>query len=386
MKKILKSIGLVLVFLFGILYISDYSYLLTAISKIYLKGHTTAYLSDYKNFDNRTLNSSSNPQPWPIHSKFNVANLTEVQEQLIVENQTVAFLLIKNDSIYFEKYYDGYGLDSKSNSFSMAKSYVTSLLGKAIMDGFIQNLDQPVIDFFPELKGEYAKKVTVGDLASMASGQKWDEAYYSPTSVTTAAYFVSDLEKLILEQPIDEIPGKSYEYKSGTTQLLGMLIARATDKKLNDYLYESLWNPMGAEHEALWQLDSKEKGLEKAYCCIASNARDFARLSKLFKNHGKWNGKTLLYSTFIAKSIQPRFKESPQYGFGWWLKKYKGQEVFMNRGHLGQYVITFPQEDLILVRLGHSVGIKDDSDDPFTPDIYNYMDIALELNSNASKP
>ena len=386
MKKILKSIGLVLVFLFGILYISDYSYLLTAISKIYLKGHTTAYLSDYKNFDNRTLNSSSNPQPWPIHSKFNVANLTEVQEQLIVENQTVAFLLIKNDSIYFEKYYDGYGLDSKSNSFSMAKSYVTSLLGKAIMDGFIQNLDQPVIDFFPELKGEYAKKVTVGDLASMASGQKWDEAYYSPTSVTTAAYFVSDLEKLILEQPIDEIPGKSYEYKSGTTQLLGMLIARATDKKLNDYLYESLWNPMGAEHEALWQLDSKEKGLEKAYCCIASNARDFARLSKLFKNHGKWNGKTLLDSTFIDKSIQPRFKESPQYGFGWWLKKYKGQEVFMNRGHLGQYVITFPQEDLILVRLGHSVGIKDDSDDPFTPDIYNYMDIALELNSNASKP
>ena len=101
MKKILKSIGLVLVFLFGILYISDYSYLLTAISKIYLKGHTTAYLSDYKNFDNRTLNSSSNPQPWPIHSKFNATNLTEVQKQLIVENQTVAFLLIKNDSIYF---------------------------------------------------------------------------------------------------------------------------------------------------------------------------------------------------------------------------------------------------------------------------------------------
>jgi CubicO group peptidase (beta-lactamase class C family) len=109
-------------------------------------------------------------------------------------------------------------------------------------------------------------------------------------------------------------------------------------------------------------------------------------LSKLFKNHGKWNGRTLLDSTFITKSIQPRFKESPQYGYGWWLKKYKGQEVFMNRGHLGQYVITFPQEDLILVRLGHSVGIKDDSDDPFTPDIYNYMDIALELNSNASKP
>ena len=108
---------------------------------------------------------------------------------------------------------DGYGTESKSNSFSIAKSYVAALLGKAIMDGYIESLDQPVIDFIPELTGEFASILTVGDLASMASGQKWEEAYYSPFSVTTAAYFVEDLEKVILDQPINEIPGKNYKYK-----------------------------------------------------------------------------------------------------------------------------------------------------------------------------
>jgi len=386
MKKIFKSIIFLLVISFGLLYISDYNYLLTAVSKIYFKGHTTAFLSDYKHFDNRILPASKTPEPWPLHSKFNTITLTEEQEQININNETVAFLVIKNDSIYFEKYYDGYGLDSKSNAFSMAKSYVSALLGKAIMEGYIESLDQPVIDFIPELKGEYASQVTVGDLSSMASGQRWDEAYYSPFSVTTAAYFVKDLESLILNQPIESAPGKSYIYQSGTTQLLGMVISKATGKKLTNYLHESFWDPMGAEQESLWQIDSNEFGLEKAYCCIASNARDFARLAKLYKNHGKWNGIKILDSTFIAKSIQPRFEESPEYGYGWWLKKYKGHNVFMNRGHLGQYVITFPKENLIFVRLGNSKGPAGNPDDPFTPDIYRYMEIALELNSNVKTP
>ena len=386
MKKIAQTLGLALVVLFGLLYVSKYKYLLTAISTIYLKGHTTAYLSDYKNFENRVLDPSENPQPWPIHSRFNTVSLNEVQEQINLDNQTAAFLVIKNDSLFFEKYYDGYSQDSKSNAFSMAKSYVSALLGKAIMDGYIKSLDQAVKDFIPELKGAYADEVTVGDLASMASGQRWDEAYYSPVSVTTAAYFVEDLEKLILDQPIDQAPGKSFIYKSGTTQLLAMVIVKATGKNLTDYLYESFWNPMGAEHQALWQLDSEENGMEKAYCCITSNARDFARLSKLYKNHGKWDGKILLDSTFIAKSLTPRFEDSQQYGYSWWLKNYKGYKVFMNRGHLGQYVITIPEENLILVRLGHSKGPKGKIADPFTPDIYRYMDIALELNPDASAP
>ena len=383
MKKILYSLGFTLLILVGVLYISDYSYLLRAVSKIYFTGHSTAFLSDYTRFDNHILPASENPQAWPLHKNYNEVNLSEDLEAFHKKTQTVAFVLIKNDSVYLEKYYDNYGSDSKSNSFSVAKSFVSALLGKAIMDGYIQSLDQKVIDFIPEIKGPYADLVTVGDLASMASGQRWDEAYYSPLSVTTAAYFVKDLGKLILTQPIDEVPGIEFIYKSGTTQLLGMVISKATGKNLTDYLYETLWNPMGAEHESFWQVDSAKKGLEKAYCCIASNAKDFARLAKLYKDHGKWNGKVLLDSTFVTKSIQPRFPESPEYGYSWWLKEYKGHKVFMMRGHLGQYVITFPEENLILVRLGHTKGPKGSKEDPFTPDIYTYMDAALELNPNA---
>ena len=98
----------------------------------------------------------------------------------------------------------------------------------------------------------------------------------------------------------------------------------------------------GAKETALWQIDSEKNGMEKAYCCFASNAKDFARMGKLYKDFGQWNGEQLLDSTFIATSIKPRFPESPEYGYGWWLTRYKDEAGFAMRGHLGQYVIVFP--------------------------------------------
>ncbi len=383
MKRFFSTLIFIVLVAVSLLYLSDYSYLLRAVTKIYFTGHTTAFLSDYQQFENRVLPASENPQPWPLHKNYNSVDLSERLEVFHRETKTVAFVMFKNDSLYIEKYYDGYGPDSKSNSFSVAKSFISALLGRAIKDGKIKSLDQKVKEFIPELQGPYADQLTVGDLSSMASGQKWDEAYYSPLSVTTAAYFVEDLGKLILQQPIDEAPGKKYIYKSGTTQLLGMVLTKATGKSLTDYLYETLWNPMGAEYESYWQIDSEENELEKAYCCIASNAKDFARMGKLYKDYGKWEGQVLLDSSFVAKSIQARFPESPEYGYGWWLKSYKGHDVFMMRGHLGQYVMVFPKENIILVRLGHTKGPDGPTGDPFTPDIYTYMDAALELNPDA---
>ena len=218
----------------------------------------------------------------------------------------------------------------------------------------------------------------------MASGMQWDEKYYNPFSVTAASYFISDLSQLILDQPIVDEPGKSFRYLSGATQLLGIVISRATQKKLSDYLSKSFWQPMGAEQDALWELDSEKNGMEKAYCCFATNARDFARFGKLYKNNGRWNNTQILDSTFIAKSIQPRFKASPEYGYGWWLETYKGHQIFMERGHLGQYVIVFPELNLITVRLGELKGERTEGN-PYTEDIYIYMDAALEMAENVTK-
>ena len=384
MKKFFAYLGFLLVIVFSLLYISKYDYILKGITKIYLKGHTTAYLSDYQAFSNHTVSASLNPQPWPIHESYNKANVPNELADYHKEKKTVAFLIFKNDSIFHENYFEGYDLDSKSNSFSMVKSMVSAMLGKAIEEGYIKSLDQLVQDFIPELKGPYASQVTVGDLSSMASGLKWTEKYYSPFSVTSASYFVDDLNGLILDQPIDIMPAKAFNYKSGATQLLGLVIKNATKKSLSDYLTEKFWQPLGAEHDAVWQIDSDGKAMEKAYCCLASNARDFARFGKLYKDHGRWNGKQILDSTFIAKSLKPRFEESPEYGYGWWLNEFEGEKIFMMRGHLGQYVIVLPEKNLMVVRLGH---LNDEINNvgSLKKDIFIYLKAALEMTQDVTQ-
>lgn len=383
LKKITKWLLLFLASCILLMYIFDVDYLLRAVRTIYFKGYTTAFLEDYKEFPNREIKKGM-AQPWAIASDYNAVSASQNLQKTHKELKTIAFLIIKNDSIWHESYFDGFNVNSKTNSFSMAKSVVSAALGKAIMEGKIKSLDQKVVDFFPELKGTYAKEVSVGDLSSMASGLSWDERYYSPFSIVTRAYFDDDLKKVILGLDVNEKPGKSFKYLSGATQLLAMCIEKATGEYLSDYVSKSFWQPMGAENDALWQLDHEPDGVEKAYCCIASNARDFARFGKLYKQHGKWNGKQILDSTFIAKSLQPRFKDSPEYGYGWWLHEIKGKKLFYMRGHLGQFVIVIPQDDLIIVRLGHLKGLQTKTD-PHSNDLYIYVEEAYKMLEKRKK-
>ena len=378
LKKLLKWIVIIFGLLIITLYIFDYDYMLKAVRVTYATGHKTAYLEDYKKFDNRTVENGVG-QPWNLHKDYNSVKETETLLNLHKDKGSIAYVIIKNDSIWFENYYDGFNKDSKSNSFSMAKSLISAMLGKAIMEGKIKSLDQPVSDFYSEFSEGLAAKMTVGDLSSMASGLNWDESYYSPFSITTRAYFDDNLEKVILGLKSVGEPGTSYKYLSGNTQLLGMIIEKATGSTLSDYLSDSFWKPLGAEHEAFWQLDSEEGGLEKAYCCVASNARDFARFGRLYKQHGMWNGQQLLDSAFIAKSTTPRFKSSPEYGYGWWLVNHNNKDIFYMRGHLGQMVIVIPQDDVIIVRLGHLIDKGNGNIDPHSPNLYTYIDEAYKM-------
>ena len=118
-----------------------------------------------------------------------------------------------------------------------------------------------------------------------------------------------------------------------------------------------------------------ENGIEKAFCCIASNARDFAKFGKLYKDYGKWNNKTIIDSSYVVKSITPRFKESPEYGYGFWLGKWNEDKVFWMQGHLGQYVFVIPEENVIVVRLGHLKGESDETD------YFTYLDEAFKVLS-----
>lgn len=340
---------------------------------MYFRGHASAYIDDYPEFDNRKIKNGKT-QKWPIHKNYNSVEATQDLNQTNKSLGTVAFLIIKNDSIWYEDYAKNYGRTSKTNSFSMAKSITSALLGKAIQQGKIKSLQQPVAEFFPQ----FDQRLTVGDLSSMASGLNWDESYYNPFSMTAQAYLRSDIRSLILDLRVVDTPGKKFKYLSGNTELLGMVIEKATGKKLSNYLSKNFWKPMGMQSDALWQLDSQEDGLEKTYCCIASNARDFARFGKLYKDYGNWQGKQLLDSTFVKTSIHPRFKESPTYGYGFWLSNYKDKEIFVMRGILGQYVITIPKDEVIIVRLGHRC--RDPvAEKSFTSDFYTYIDQAYKM-------
>lgn len=381
MKKFLRFIAILIVFISLVLiflYISDYRYILRGASITYLNGYTTAFIDDYPEFENRLIEAGENKKEWPNHEAYNTTKETPQLKAFNQKMKTAAFLVIKNDSIWFEKYYDQYTPDSLTNSFSMAKSIVSAMLGKAIMQGHIKSLEQPVSDFFPQ----FDPALKVGDLSSMASGLNWNENYYNPFGMTARAYFDEDINDLILNLEVTETPGEEFKYLSGNTQLLAMVITKATKKSLSGYLSDSFWKPLGMQHDALWQLD-QANGMEKAYCCISSNARDFARFGKLYKNHGKWEGEQILDSAFVAKSIKPRFKGSPQYGYGLWLSDHRDKDIFYLRGVLGQYVIVIPEDNLIIVRLGRKFN-RPEEEGQHSKDFFKYIDETYKMLNDAA--
>jgi len=350
-KKIGITFGGIIILLAFIIKTDDL-YLVDLVKTISKTHRIKADITDYKFFNNIDVPKSENPQPWPIHKSFNNIQPTEKLKSINEELGTVAFLIIKNDSIWYEKYNDDYGPKSYSNSFSMAKSIVSAVMGRAINEGYFSGLDDKVGNYISEYKKGIASNLTIGDLSSMSSGMLWDESYSDIFGVTARSYVSSELNTLIKSRSIIESPGKEFKYLSGNTQLLAMTIEKATNREISDLVYHWFWNPMGAENNALWQIDSKKNNTTKAYCCFNSNARDFARFGKLYKDSGNWKGHKILDSSFVTQSIKPRFSKSPEYGYGFWLGEFNNNSFFAMRGILGQYVIVFPEKNIILVRLG----------------------------------
>lgn len=355
MKKLFSMIKILILLLVVIvicLFVFDYQYIFKGVRVVYFTGHTSAFIEDTPYFDTRVIHNKT-PKPLPFHKDFNKATPTKPLLDFNKKLGTAAFLVLKNGQIWYEDYAQGFSEKSETNSFSMAKSITSALMFKAVEDGFIPSLDTKVVLFFPELKGKYATEVTVGDLSSMASGLDWSEQYISPFSITARANYQKDIRSLILDLEVSEKPGTSFNYLSGATQLLGMVIEKATSQTLTEYLSASFWQPMQMTQNAKWQLDSRKSGMEKAFCCIASNARDFAKWGLLWSNEGEFNGKQLLSKEYVNLATNPRFDSFKEYGYGLWLSNHLGKKIHYMRGILGQYVISIPEDDLVIVRLGH---------------------------------
>jgi CubicO group peptidase (beta-lactamase class C family) len=317
-------------------------------------------INNYDIFYNRIINIGT-PQPWAVSKNYNKIKLTDSLNQKLVDYKTAAFLVIKNDSINYEEYWDGYSDSSHTNSFSMAKSIVSALVGIAYQEGKIKSLDDPIGKYDADFEGNDIGKITFRNLLTMTGGTNWDESYSSPFSVTTQAYYGTDLKKLMLNLKLVRTPGTLYAYHSGETQLLATVLEKIVGEHLSDYASEKLWQPLGAEHPAFWSLDHKD-GEEKAYCCFNSNARDFARFGKLYLHDGNWNGKQIVDSSYVQKSLTPVMLPDEDggtanyYGYLWWILPNPQHRIFYMQGLLGQYVIVIPDKNIVMVRLGSKRG------------------------------
>lgn len=339
-------------------------------------------IDDYRTSENRVVEAGQ-PQPWAISPLYNKKQISGRHKKLLTDLKTVSFLVIRNNEILHEQYWNAYTEKSISNSFSTAKSMLSLLVGIAIQEGKIKGLDQPVSDFIPEYRSGGRERITIRHLLTMSSGLDWNESYWNPFAESAAAYFGTGLKRLVRGLPAAGAPGGLFRYSSGDSQILGDVIAVASGTSLSNYASEKLWKPLGAAAPALWSLDGKD-GMERAFCCLNSTARDFARLGQLVLDGGVWKGKQLVPKKYIDEATTPQTdmvddakKPIDYYGYQFWILRHRGLTIPYMRGVKGQYIFIIPQKKAVVVRLGEKrIDRKKDN----TPlDAFEWIDAALDL-------
>ncbi|MCI3938112.1 beta-lactamase family protein [Chryseobacterium aahli] len=347
---ILFYIALFLVMIVILFYIFGYAYLFNGISKTYLRGKSSANIDDGK-FFTKNIIQTTNPILWDEHPDYNKKELPKNIVGDLIHSNTASFLVIKDGKLLHEQYWNVYNELSKTNSFSMAKAVTVMLYGKALEEGKIKNIDQNFSEFYDEFKLKpFGKDLNLKHLAQMESGLIWDENYKNPFLPNARAYYGRSLIKATFSRKFKEKPGERFEYQSGSTQLLGFAIKKAINQSLSSYLSEKFWIPLGMEQNADWSVD--ESGMEKTYCCIHSNSRDFAKLGQLFINDGKVGDEQILNLDFIEQMRKPTEKSDEIYGMGFWINNDNPIKHYYFLGLQGQYIIMIPEHKMVIVRTG----------------------------------
>jgi CubicO group peptidase (beta-lactamase class C family) len=289
--------------------------------------------------------------PHPIDPTFTYDGRTWTVDQYMAANRVSGVLVLKDGQVLLEKYALGRRPTDRWISFSVAKSVTSTLVGAAIQDGFIKSIDDPITRYVPELRGSAYEGVSVRQMLMMSSGVKWNEDYVDPTSDVALAGgqvtepgvnpMVSYLRKL----PRAHEPGSTFNYSTGETDLVGVLVSKATGRTLAQYASEKLWKPYGMEQDAVWMTDPG--GQERGGSGISMTLRDYGRVGQFVLDGGKAGGKQVLPPWWIAQATTARQTAGipAGYGYFWWMRP-DGYEA---RGIFGQAIVTFPAERLIIV-------------------------------------
>jgi CubicO group peptidase (beta-lactamase class C family) len=360
---------------------------------------------DYKNFENHEIQGAkssntfiSQPKKKYVESLFEeLVTKTGFNsfEEWAIESQTTALIVIKKDTIIYEKYFNGFGRDSYFHSQSMAKSFISFLIGAAIDDGLIKSIEDPITNYIPELleRDQRFKKIAIKDLLEMRSGLEYNTSLipftniHSPWHDEAVGYYHPNVRKLLLENvEILSEPGKDFQYSNYNTSYLGLILERATTVTVSNYLEQKLWSRI-MEYDALFSIDSKESNFEYMPSRLIARAIDYARFGQLMLNEGSWYGNQIISKDWIQESTQenksisrdiyPRwFGRSDKiiyYNYQWWGHVNKdGTFNFYANGNLGQNIYIIPHKETVIVHCGNSLQY-------YSGD-FDLWNVALQLN------
>ncbi len=341
-----------------------------------------ARVDDYKYFPERKISAGREVreiscEPDVFYADRLAALLgTNDLQSFIDKTKTQALLVLKGNKLIFEAYGKDYSRESIVTSFSVAKSFVSVMIGELIEQGKIKSVEQPVTDFIPEL-GERDKRfsrIRLCDLLSMTSGISYSELTFDDTKT----YYAPDLRTLATTKTkIAEPPARHFLYNNYNPLLLGVVIERASGTKVSSYLQENIWKPMGAEFDASWSLDSESSGFEKMESGLNARAIDFARFGCMYRDGGKVNGRQIISGSWIHASISDHHSDQPDfykddfgcklknaeqggyYSYFWYVLKREPpmHNDFFAAGNKSQIIYVSPESELVIVRFGEKDGI-----------------------------
>jgi len=293
--------------------------------------------------------ASSAPKPLPQGEPL---KLPIDLDAYMASQRSAAIVVLQGGKLRIERYGLDFDKDGRWTSFSVAKSFTSTLVGAALRDGFIKSMDDKVSDYIPDMKGSAYDDVSVRQLLTMTSGVRWNEDYGDPKS--DVAQFnnhkpeagvdalVSYMRKLPREAPA----GTRWHYSTGETNLVGILVNQATKKPLADYLYEKVWNPAGMEQQATWLLS--KTGNEISGCCIQAATRDFARFGQFVLDGAKAGGQSIVPDGWLAEATSGQASTGQPgraYGYQWWTYD---TGAFAARGIFGQGIFIDPKRKLVI--------------------------------------
>jgi CubicO group peptidase (beta-lactamase class C family) len=279
-------------------------------------------------------------------------------EDFMRDTDTLAFLVLRDDVLLYEGYFNGGSREVPVTSFSVAKSFVSALIGCAVADGRIHSVEDPVTRYVPELPARDARyqHITLRHLLSMSSGIRYVERGL-PWSDDAITYYGPDLRAVAVSSAIEGPPGQVFHYNNFHPLLLGLVLERTTGVPVARYLEDRLWKRLGMEAPASWSLDSERSGFEKMESGLNARAIDFAKFARLYLNRGNWQGEQVVPAAWVQESTRRDAATDPaeRYQYFWWVNtQVPGRHHFFAAGKHGQYLYVMPERNLVFVRFGRT--------------------------------